>query len=274
VLRERYPDWGRQAVDRLIDTRRVLVNGRTVWLASWLINNLDTISVSEAPAAKPVPFQQFEDAWLLAEDADLLVVNKPAGLLSESPSRRTAPNLLSLAEDRFGPLTLLHRLDRDTSGVVILTRSVDANRTLTQAFQTPGVAKHYIAIVRAPNRLDASGVIDAHLAPHPSRRDLMAIVTKGGRTATTRYAVLGSMAGRQFVSLWPTTGRMHQLRVHLASMGAPILGDRLYGIASSAKRLMLHAYQITIPLPDSQPRTFSAPLPPEFTFPGVILEAS
>ena len=271
MLRQRYPEWGRQAVQRLIAGRQVQVNGRTVWLASWLVGNDDSITVGEAPAPKPAPFTHFDDAWLLAQDGDMVVVDKPAGLLSEAPPHRSAPNLHALAVACFGPLTLFHRLDRDTSGVVILTRSAVANRVLAQAFQAHTVAKHYVAIVYAPNRLAASGLIDARLAPHPSHRERMAVVAKGGQAATTRYAVLGTGDGRQCVSLWPTTGRTHQLRVHLAHMGAPILGDRLYGDVASANRLLLHAYAITVLWPDAAPRTFCAPLPPEFMFPGVVL---
>jgi len=258
-------------VQRLIAGRQVQVNERTVWLASWLVRNQDHISIREAPAAKPAPFTHFAEEWLLAADADLVVVNKPAGLLSEAPPHRDAPNLHDLAIARFGALTLFHRLDRDTSGVVLLTRTTVMNRVLAAAFQGHTVTKHYVAVVPAPNRLADAGVIDARLAPHPSRRDLMAVVAKGGQTARTRYAVLGTRDGRQLISLWPETGRTHQLRVHLALMGAPILGDRLYGDQAAAPRLLLHAYQIMAPAANGASRTFVAPLPPEFVFPGVVL---
>jgi 23S rRNA pseudouridine1911/1915/1917 synthase len=266
VLRDHFPQWGRQAVQKLISGKAVTVNGRAVWLASWEIGNGDTIAVKEAPAAKPEGPARFEDAWLLAQENDLIVVNKPAGLLAESPRWRAATNLLDLATARFGPLVLFHRLDRDTSGVILLTRPGPINQYLDQAFKQHAVRKEYVAVVRAPNRLAATGVIDARLAPDPQRRDKMVVVARGGQRAVTRYAVECSVGDKQFVRLWPETGRTHQLRVHLAHLGAPIVGDRLYGSPPAAdQRLMLHAYQISLPAADDQiARVYVAPLPDEF----------
>ena len=102
-------------------------------------------------------------------------------------------------------------------------------------------------MVRAPNRLAAAGVIDSRLAPHPRRRDQMAVVTKGGQRAVTRYEVIATQGDRAWVRLWPETGRTHQLRVQLAALGAPILGDRLYGDKAAADRLMLHACFLSLP---------------------------
>ena len=266
LLRSRFPTWGRQAVGKLIAGRQVTVNGQPVWLASWQVDNGDRIEITQPPAARPEQPAAFDDVWLIAIEPDLIVADKPAGLLSE-PTRgedRRA-NLRDLAIARFGPLTLVHRLDRDTSGVVILARSAAANRELAQAFRAHTIVKEYVAIVAAPNRLADSGVIDAFVGPHPSRQDRMNVVAKGGQRAVTRYAVVTEAPGLQQVCLWPETGRTHQLRVHLASMGAPILGDRLYGDAGSASRLMLHAHRITLPpLNDMPPRTFAAALPAVF----------
>jgi 23S rRNA pseudouridine1911/1915/1917 synthase len=272
VLRRRFPAWGRQAVQRLIGARCVQVNGQTVWLASWQVHNGDQIRVDEAPAAKPAPFTQWENRWLLAVDEHLVVVDKPAGLLAEAPPYRAATNLHELAMERFGPLTLLHRLDRDTSGVVLLARTPLATRVLGAALQAHRLAKEYAAIVHAPNQLADEGLIDARLAPHPQHRERMVVVAKGGQGAVTRYAVLARLADRQFVRLWPQTGRTHQLRVHLALLQAPILGDRLYGDPHAAPRLLLHARSVTLPpLGEDGERTFVAPLPAEFAFPGVRL---
>jgi 23S rRNA pseudouridine1911/1915/1917 synthase len=264
-LRRRFPTWGRQAVQRLIGQRRVEVNGRPVWLASWAVRNGDRIVVAAPPSDKPVPAAAFDDDWLIAEESDLIAVDKPAGLLVEPVRQGDPANLRDLAIARFGPLTLFHRLDRDTSGVVLLTRSGDLNRALAQAWQTRAVEKEYRAVVAARGALAATGVIDLRLAPNPTRRDKMVVVARGGQHAVTRYALLGRNALGLVVQLWPETGRMHQLRVHLAHLGAPILGDRLYGDPASAPRLMLHAYQLTLPALLSAPsRLFTAPLPPGF----------
>lgn len=263
VLRDRFPAWGRQAVQQLITAKRVRVNGRSVWLASWQVQNGDRLEILQPPAAKPPPLATFDDRWLIVQENDLIVVNKPEGLLSEAPPmREAAANLLDLAKARFGDLILFHRLDRDTSGVVLLTRPGPINQYLDRAFKAGLVQKEYLAVVAKPNQLAASGLIDVRLGTHPRRRDLMMVVTRGGKVARTRYAVVDETADRQWVQLWPETGRTHQLRVHLASLGAPILGDRLYGDDKSAGRLLLHAHRITLPALAAWPeRTYTAPLP-------------
>jgi RluA family pseudouridine synthase len=264
-LRQHFPTWGRQAVNQIIGQRQVLVNGRPVWLASWEVRNGDHISVTAPPPDKPVPAAAFDDGWLIADEPDLIAINKPAGLRVEPVRQGDPANLRDLAIARFGLLTLFHRLDRDTSGVVLLTRSAALNRDLAQAWQTHAVAKEYRAVVAVQGELAATGVIDLRLAPHPSRRDMMVVVARGGQHAVTRYAVLGANAAGLVVQLWPETGRMHQLRVHLAHLGAPILGDRLYGAPASAPRLMLHALRLNLPaLAGAPARTYTAPLPSGF----------
>lgn len=265
ALRACFPDWGRRAVQRIITARQVQVNGRTVWLASWKVNNGDRLEVVNAPTAKPTPPERFDPAWLLAEEGDLLVVNKPAGLLSESPPRRQAVNLLDLAQARFGPLTLVHRLDRDTSGVMLLSRPGPINAYLDGVFKERTVKKEYVAVVAVPNRLADMGTIDAYIGSHPQRREMVAVVKRGGKPAITDYAVAETSGERQLVTLWPRTGRTHQLRVHLAHLDAPILGDRLYGQADSAPRLLLHAHHLHLPAAEAYPaRSFTAPMPKGF----------
>ena len=262
-LRSRFPRWGRQAVQRVIGARQVQVNGRTIWLASWAVRNGDRVTVAAPPPDKPAPVATFDDAWLITVEPELIAVNKPAGLLVEPVRGGDQANLRDLVSARFGPLTLFHRLDRDTSGVVLFTRSAALNRALAPAWQSHAVVKEYRALVAARGALADSGVIDLYIAPHPTRRDMVAVVARGGQRARTRYAVMGETAAGLLVQLWPETGRMHQLRVHLAALGAPICGDRLYGDAGSALRLMLHAYRLTIPaLAGAPARTFVALVPP------------
>jgi 23S rRNA pseudouridine1911/1915/1917 synthase len=266
VLRTHFPDWGRQAVQGLINRRQVMVNGRPVWLASWEVRNGDVVAIGEIPPAKPSGPTRFDDAWLIAETAELIAVNKPAGLLSEPTRWGTGVNLLELATARFGPLVLFHRLDRDTSGASLLTRPGPINHYLDRAFKTHTIQKEYLAVVRKPNRLAQSGVINAPLAQHPQRRDRMQVVERGGQRAVTRYAIMAEAGDRQLVQLWPETGRTHQLRLHLAHLGAPILGDRLYGPQPpSAERLLLHAHRLDLPAaPGYEARTFVAPMPDGF----------
>lgn len=266
VLRDRFPEWGRQAVQQLIAAKGVQVNGRPVWLASWQVQNGDRLEIRQPPAAKPPPLATFDDRWLIAQENDLIVVNKPEGLLSEAPPlREAAANLLDLAKARFGDLILFHRLDRDTSGVILLTRPGPVNQYLDQAFKAGLVEKEYLAVVAKPNQLQPHGTIDAALDTHPQRRDLMQVVKRGGKRAITEYCIAKEAGMRQVIGLRPQTGRTHQLRVHLALLGAPILGDRLYGDPASAPRLLLHAQRLVLPaLLGFVARTYIAPEPPEF----------
>lgn len=268
-LRDQFPDAGRRSIQSLIAGGRVNVNGRQVRLSSWLIRSGDRVELPGPPRAKPRPFAAIDDAWLIADEGEILAIDKPAGLLAEPTRYSGAVSLLALAEARFGKLTLFHRLDRDTSGVILLTRSQTANRYLDHAFQQRTVEKEYVAAVRAPNRLLSEGVITAAIGPDPARRDMMAVVERGGKPAVTRYRVVAATDAVQWVLLWPQTGRTHQLRVHLAHLDAPILGDRLYGgELSAAARLMLHAHSITLPAAQTfPPRTYRAPLPEDFLAP-------
>jgi 23S rRNA pseudouridine1911/1915/1917 synthase len=266
VLRTAFPQAGRQAVRRLIGAGQVTVNGQTVRLSSWLVRNGDRLTLSTEPPAKPAQPAAFDNAWTIAEEDDLVAVNKPAGLLSERARDPGAASLLNLAIARFGPLTLFHRLDRDTSGVVLLTRGGPINRYLDEAFKTGAVRKEYLAVTAASQRLDAQGTISARLGPHHKRRDMVTVVQHGGQRAVTRYEVIAEDGEWQWLMLWPETGRTHQLRLHLAYLGAPIAGDRLYNPAwQQAARLMLHAWRITLPALDGWPeRVFTAPLPADF----------
>lgn len=266
TLRDRFPEWGRQEVQRVIGSGKVRLNGKTVKLSSWEVQSGDRLEITDPPAAKPATVGQFDDAWILADDNELLVLNKPAGLLSEATKFSPAANLLGLARERFGDLILFHRLDRDTSGVILLTRPGPINKYLSAVFQNRAVEKHYLAVVTAPNQLAREGIINARLGPHPDRRDQMTIVARGGQSACTGYKILAERGGRQLVRLHPETGRTHQLRVHLAHCGAPIVGDRLYGPQPPQHpRLLLHAEQLALPEQMGYPaRTFIASRPVDF----------
>ncbi len=268
VIRDRFPEWGRKAVQSLITSKKVKLNGRTVWLCSWKVNNGDRLEFLATPEAKTPPPSVFDENWIIAEEGDLIAVNKPAGLLSHATKWNRAGNLLDLATERFGDVSLFHRLDRDTSGVVLLTRSETTNAYLDSAFKNHTVKKEYIALIPTKNSLDVEGVIRVRIAPHQKRRDMMTAVERGGKLAVTRYKLGEKSGGKRLIYLWPETGRTHQLRVHLLFMGAPILGDRLYGSGKGEfKRLMLHAQRITLPADGKfLERIFTAPLPEEFVF--------
>jgi RluA family pseudouridine synthase len=267
ALRQHFPGWGRKEIGTAISNKRVRVNGKVVWLASWKVHNGDTIEAEVPVEHRPKPAEVFDPRWLIADDGDIVAINKPAGLLS-APSRSVhAVNLHDLAKAHFGELLLFHRLDRDTSGVVLLTRPGKINKLLDAAFKTREVTKEYMAVIAWPHQLSASGEINARLDVDPARRDQMIVVPHGGQHALTRYQLVPHVEGskHQHIQLWPETGRTHQLRVHLAHVGSPILGDRLYGSIHSARRLMLHAHRLELPaLGEKGERTFMAELPGDF----------
>ena len=247
ALRAAFPEWGRQAVGRVIQNRQVQVNGQSVWMGSWKVHAGDMIVVRNPPVSKPAAPQVFDPNWLLADEGDLLVVCKPAGLRSQATRAGGEDNLLSLSQEAFGAdLRLVHRLDRDTSGLCLLTRPGPVNAYLDRAFQNRQVKKEYVGLISERGALEESGLMRDYLDRDPKQRDRMVIVPKGGKVAFTDYEIFGGEEVGLRVALYPQTGRTHQLRVQLAGRGAPIIGDRMYG-GEKADRLMLHARRIILP---------------------------
>jgi len=247
VIREQFPDWGRQAVSRILQRRQVRVNGKIVWMGSWKVRQGDQIEILQPPQSKKPTAVHFDPNWLVADEGDLIVVSKPAGLLSQATQAGGEDNLLSLAVKVFGSeVRLFHRLDRDTSGLCLLTRPGPVNAYLDAAFKQRLVRKEYLAWVSDPGQLDAEGQLRLYLSVHDKRRDMMQVVERGGQFSMTDYRLVGEFGSGWLVWLRPHTGRTHQLRVHLAYMDAPIIGDRLYD-GLKAERLMLHAERIALP---------------------------
>lgn len=256
-LRDAHPSIGRAAVGPLIAGGSVRVNRRVVRLSSWEVGPSDRVDVdpralSRATAALDLaPDWHWNSRWLVADEGDVVVIDKPAGLRIEPVrSGDDRPNLLSLARAAIdGELVLAHRLDRDTTGLVVLTRPGPIRAALDAAFKAHTVAKTYAAVVSRVGGLDREGRITAPIGAAAKGR--MQIVDRGGDRAVTAYSRTDLS-----VVLRPETGRTHQLRVHLASLDAPILGDPLYGGAPS-DRLHLHAQELA--LPDG--RSWTSPVP-------------
>lgn len=265
VIRNQVPEFGRRAVQRLVTSKKVRVNGRLVWLCSWQVSNGDQIEIQAPKPKVEEKTASFDDSWLIEKQSDVIAVSKPAGLLSHKTRAQGSDDILGLAMARFGPVFLFHRLDRDTSGVMLLTMHGPINRYLDTAFKEGEIEKEYIACIPARNHLDPSGEIKTRMRNHPKRRDRM-IVAPHGKPAHTNYEILAEEEDRQLIRLWPKTGRTHQLRVHMAHLYAPIFGDRIYGRGrKQCRRLLLHAFRITLPDADGFPeRIFSAPIPEDF----------
>ena len=190
---------------------------------------------------------------VIYEDAKVLVLNKPAGLLSMAKGEYCPENTL----ERYG--LLVHRLDRDTSGVVILAKDEETQKFLKKQFQDRKAHKIYNAVIEGQLK---EARIDLPLA-RDLKRPTTFKVDPNGKPAETFYKVLQENADYSLVELRPTTGRTHQLRVHLKYLGHPILGDRVYG-DKKADRLYLHARELEITLPGGKRQSFVAPLPKEF----------
>ena len=170
---------------------------------------------------------------VLLEDEDLLVVNKPAGVLTV-PGRQGGISLREVIARLTRvkqPLLLVHRLDRETSGVLILAKTSQAQSRLSGQFQKGEVEKEYLAIVRGEPE-DDSGLIHAALAPHP-RVSAKMVVSEKGRPSQTKWRVVERFGDVTLVRCRPLTGRQHQIRVHLQLIGLPLLVDRLYGRSSA-----------------------------------------
>ncbi len=217
----------------------------------------------------------FARSLVIFEDDDILVVNKPPGLSSQGGGRdvHSLDELLgAFAKPSGSRPRLIHRLDRDTSGVLLTGKTQPAAAFLGKAMMGRRVRKTYLAIV-APGAISPrEGVIEAPLRREDKGRDSFVRVSPpdhpDAQSATTRYRVLAANDRAALVELSPRTGRMHQLRVHMASIGHPIAGDPRYGGSMvvdgvAAPRLMLHAASLGFPHPAGGERRMEAPLPPD-----------
>ncbi|MEM6439223.1 MAG: RluA family pseudouridine synthase [Pseudomonadota bacterium] len=209
-----------------------------------------------------------EPLRVLHADAAILVVDKPAGLLSvPGKAPGLADCLAARAEAAFPGARIVHRLDRDTSGVMVLARDARAQRILGLQFEKRQVAKLYEAL--AAGRREGAGRIEAPLTADWPERPRQKIDAKAGRPAVTDWQALGPVAAlprpATRFALTPLTGRSHQLRVHLAALGHPILGDALYApdpVFEAAPRLMLHGRALSLRSPlDGAPLRFASPPP-------------
>ncbi len=217
----------------------------------------------------PLPFR------VVHEDAHLLVVEKPAGMVTHPVYKHADGTLTDFVwawyDARGLPHPwLLHRLDKDTSGLILFARTPDMLRVGVRQFEDHTIAKEYAAVVWGAELPD-SGMIDLRLMRDPADRRRVIVAPEGaGQAAQTRYAVAERHGDTALLRLWPVTGRTHQLRAHLANIGHPIMGDPVYATGRPpAARLLLHAASITLMVPrvgggPTQRVTFLAPLPPDF----------
>jgi 23S rRNA pseudouridine1911/1915/1917 synthase len=259
----------------LVSDGFVQINGKPVEKASHKLRGAEIVTVMMPP---PRPMRvEGEDIPLevIYEDADLIAINKPPNLITHpTASVRTGTvvnallgkhklsreNEYELTSDDYRP-GIVHRLDKNTSGVMVIAKNDEAHRHLSASFKKRLTEKEYIAI--AVGKLDDDVHLDASIGRHPVHRQKMSVGGEGSRPANTYFRVLARIPGYVLVKAKPHTGRTHQIRVHLAYLGASILGDEVYGKGSShISRQALHAYRLTLPHPKTnQAISFIAHVP-------------
>ena len=258
------PSISRSLWQKYIKAGHVSVNHHVVTTPKFEVDETDEIAVN-----LPEQEQASAELPILYEDDDVMVVNKPSGLLTHAKGGlSTEPTVAEIIRpktsfasgtDRPG---IVHRLDRDTSGVLIIAKTTEAAAHLQRQFAQRTTKKTYLAVTDGVPKL-AAAKIDLPIGRNPAAPSTFR-VDPNGKPAQTTYCVLTATDNQALIELKPTTGRTHQLRVHMAYLNTPILGDRVYG-KPNASRLMLHAHKLEITLPSGERKTFEAAIPSVFT---------
>ncbi|UCC55306.1 MAG: 23S rRNA pseudouridine(1911/1915/1917) synthase RluD [Gammaproteobacteria bacterium] len=283
ALAELVPDYSRSRLQQWIRDGQVMLDGHRPRTRD-RVHGGETVRIdavfNEASACLPedIPLD------IVYQDSDLLVINKPAGLVVHPAAGNpdgTLQNALLYYEPALGRLPragIVHRLDKETSGLMVVARSQLAHKKLVEALQARAVKREYLAVVNSV--LTAGGKVDAPIGRHPVDRKRMAVVT-GGRDAVTHYRVVERYRGHTLVRLQLETGRTHQIRVHMAHIRCPVVGDPLYGgrlrlprganerlqsVLQAFRRQALHATRLAFTHPgDGHPVNWETPLPADMT---------
>lgn len=275
-LAEHLPDQSRSRVQAIIKEGGVTVNDLQAEKTGLMLEAGDSISIN-IPEAVPIKLEpEAIPLETLFENEDLVIVNKPAGMVVHPAPGHSSGTLVHAVLGNFIDLQgiggelrpgIVHRLDKDTSGLIIIAKNEQAHRWLQDQFRLRKVEKTYLALVDGKPPTPA-GRVEAAIARDMTHRKQMAVVSEGrGRSAVTEYRTVQQFEQHTLIEAHPLTGRTHQIRLHMAFLGCPIVGDLVYGRKKSTleiSRHFLHAYKISIILPgEHEPRTFSAPLPSE-----------
>jgi 23S rRNA pseudouridine1911/1915/1917 synthase len=270
------PDFSRSRLQSLIKDGKVLINGEPARKSGQVLESPSKVEVIIPPTAPSQLTPEAIPLDMVYEDEHLLVINKPAGMVVHPAAGHSSGTLVHAVlahapemegvggEQRPG---VVHRLDKDTSGLILLAKDDKTHRSLQDQFRLRQVEKIYLALVDG-HPPTPTGKVDASIGRDQKARKKMAIVTPlKGRAATSSYRTLETFPEHTLLEVKPETGRTHQIRLHMAFLGCPVAGDTIYGRRHSTipvKRHFLHAASLTLRLPgEQQARTFQASLPPE-----------
>ena len=275
-LVEQLQEFSRSRLQGLISDGFVEVDGRLAKKAGQPVESGSRVTVRIPPPAPTGLVPEEIPLDVLFENEDLIVINKPAGMVVHPAVGHTSGTLVNAVlgydpeiegiggEERPG---VVHRLDKETSGVILLAKNERAHRWLQDQFRLREVDKTYLALVDGKPPTPA-GRVEAYIGRDPSHRKRMAIVPESrGREAVSEYKTLESFKAHTLLEFHPLTGRTHQIRLHCAFLGCPIVGDEVYGRKKPSIKLdrhFLHAHSLKILLPgEKKPSVFEAPLPVE-----------
>ncbi len=273
-LARELPKFSRSRLQTLIRNQNVKLNGAPARPRD-PVRTGDRVEVNEPPPAKvdnrpePIPLD------VLYEDDDLIVINKPAGMVVHPGAGHREHTLVNALLHHFPKLSgiggkerpgIVHRLDKDTSGCLVVAKTDGAHRALARQFAERGVEKIYLALVTGKLGKTA-GTIEERIGRHPVHRQRMSTSSKRGREAKTEYRVLSSSEKMSLIECVLHSGRTHQIRVHLHHLGHPVLGDKIYGpkYAQNFSRQMLHAWKLAFQHPRTgEWKRFEAAIPKDF----------
>jgi len=286
LLLGRYPDFSRSRIEGLVKAGFVTVNGAVAEKAGQKVSEGDDIQVEIPPPVPAVPEPEDIPLAIVFEDDDIVVVNKPPGMVVHPAPGHFSGTLVNALLHHCPGLAgiggvarpgIVHRLDQDTSGLVAVAKTQKAMDALARAFADhKSVEKTYLAICRGRPRLD-SGRIENFIGRHPVDRKRMAVVENGGKKAITNWRVLDAGA-LTAMECRIETGRTHQIRVHMAQLGCPVIGDAVYGKPSLDRKLdpvparqMLHAWRLGLRHPvTGKALRLEAPVPDDMAQYGII----